>query len=162
MILGLLADNCPTNLEAYRQRTRVCVRLFAGLALVGVATWLFGFFGVPELLPEGERRAYFYGFYLGLGSALALCGLVLAVRTARMLKDEAALRKAFTRDTDERNRAIRRRATRAAGLCLFGALYAGVLVAGLFAPVLFGFCLTGVLLFALLCGAFRLYYTHKL
>ena len=162
MMLKLLFAGCPATMDAYRARTRRCVGLFAALAVLGAATWLYGFFGVPELLPEGARRSYFYGFYTGMGTALAGCGLVLAVRTARLLKDEAALRKAFTRDTDERNRAIRRRAIQAAGVCLFAVLYAGVLVAGLFAPVLFGFCLAGVLGFALLYGLFYAYYNHKL
>ena len=83
MMLKLLFAGCPATMDAYRARTRRCVGLFAALAVLGAATWLFGFFGVPELLPEGARRSYFSGFYTGMGTALAGCGLVLAVPTAQ-------------------------------------------------------------------------------
>ena len=41
MMLKLLFAGCPATMDAYRARTRRCVGLFAALAALGAATWLF-------------------------------------------------------------------------------------------------------------------------
>ena len=162
MLFRSLFTGVPADLNAYRARLQAAMRLYAALATLGAFTLLFGILGVPALLPEGGNVGYFSGFYCGLGTGLALGFLVLILRTRRLLRNEAALRRDFTKYTDERNRAIRHRALLAAGVTLFFLLYIAMLVGSLFAPALFGFSLAGVLAFTLLFGVFQLYYSRKL
>ena len=162
MLFRSLFTGVPADLNAYRARLQAAMRLYAALATLGAFTLLFGALGVPALLPEGGNVEYFSGFYCGMGTGLALGFLVLILRTRRLLRNEAALRRDFTKYTDERNRAIRHRALLAAGVTLFFLLYIAILVGSLFAPALFGFSLAGVLAFALLFGVFQLYYSRKL
>lgn len=162
MLFRSLFTGVPADLNAYRARLQAAMRLYAALATLGAFTLLFGILGVPALLPEGGNVEYFSGFYCGMGTGLALGFLVLILRTSRLLRNEAALRRDFTKYTDERNRAIRHRALLAAGVTLFFLLYIAMLVGSLFAPALFGFSLAGVLAFALLFGVFQLYYSRKL
>ena len=162
MLFRSLFTGVPADLNAYRARLQAAMRLYAALATLGAFTLLFGVLGVPALLPEGGNVEYFSGFYCGMGTGLALGFLVLILRTRRLLRNEAALRRDFTKYTDERNRAIRHRALLAAGVTLFFFLYLAMLVGSLFAPALFGFSLAGVLAFALLFGVFQLYYSRKL
>ena len=162
MLFRSLFTGVPADLNAYRARLQAAMRLYAALATLGAFTLLFGALGVPALLPEGGNVEYFSGFYCGMGTGLALGFLVLILRTRRLLRDEAALRRDFTKYTDERNRAIRHRALLAAGVTLFFLLYIAMLVGSLFAPALFGFSLAGVLAFALLFGVFQVYYSRKL
>lgn len=162
MLFRSLFTGVPADLNAYRARLQAAMRLYAALATLGAFTLLFGALGVPALLPEGGNVEYFSGFYCGMGTGLALGFLVLILRTRRLLRNEAALRRDFTKYTDERNRAIRHRALLAAGVTLFFLLYIAMLVGSLFAPALFGFSLAGVLAFALLFGMFQLYYSRKL
>ena len=77
-------------------------------------------------------------------------------------RDDTALRREFTRATDERNRCIRQKAAQSAAAVLFILLYIVLLAAGLFAPVLFLFCLAGILAFAALYLIFYLYYNRVL
>lgn len=162
MLFHSLFTGVPADLNAYRARLQAAMRLYAALATLGAFTLLFGALGVPALLPEGGNVEYFSGFYCGMGTGLALGFLVLILRTRRLLRNEAALRRDFTKYTDERNRAIRHRALLAAGVTLFFLLYIAMLVGSLFAPALFGFSLAGVLAFALLFGVFQVYYSRKL
>ena len=162
MLFRSLFTGVPADLNAYRARLQAAMRLYAALATLGAFTLLFGILGVPALLPEGGNVEYFSGFYCGMGTGLALGFLVLILRTRRLLRNEAALRRDFTKYTDERNRAIRHRALLAAWVTLFFLLYIAMLVGSLFAPALFGFSLAGVLAFALLFGVFQLYYSRKL
>ena len=162
MLFRSLFTGVPADLNAYRARLQAAMRLYAALATLGAFTLLFGALGVPALLPEGGNVEYFSGFYCGMGTGLALGFLVLILRTRRLLRNEAALRRDFTKYTDERNRAIRHRALLAAGVTLFFLLYIAMLVVSLFAPALFSFSLAGVLAFALLFGVFQLYYSRKL
>ena len=152
MLFRSLFTGVPADLNAYRARLQAAMRLYAALATLGAFTLLFGALGVPALLPEGGNVEYFSGFYCGMGTGLALGFLVLILRTRRLLRNEAALRRDFTKYTDERNRAIRHRFL----------LYIAMLVGSLFAPALFGFSLAGVLAFTLLFGVFQLYYSRKL
>ena len=162
MLFRSLFTGVPADLNAYRARLQAAMRLYAALATLGAFTLLFGALGVPALLPEGDNVEYFSGFYCGMGTGLALGFLVLILRTRRLLRNEAALRRDFTKYTDERNRAIRHRALLAAGVTLFFLLYIAMLVGSLFAPALFGFSLAGVLAITLLFGVFQLYYSRKL
>ena len=139
MLFRSLFTGVPADLNAYRARLQAAMRLYAALTALGAFTLLFGALGVPALLPEGGNVEYFSGFYCGMGTGLALGFLVLILRTRRLLRNEAALRRDFTKYTDERNRAIRHRALLAAGVTLFFLLYIAMLVGSLFAPALFGF-----------------------
>ena len=131
------------------------------LAALGVLTIVFGLFAVPRILPEGRRLYFFSGFYCGGGTGLTASVAWNIRRLRRTLRDETALRRAFTEQTDERNAMITNRAARAAGLALCVLLYVGVFFVGLFVPALFLFCLAGALAYSLLFFLFRLYYSRK-
>lgn len=162
MIIRQLFDGHPASQEAYRARLRTLRPFCAVPSVLGTATILFALLGVPRLLREQTQLSFFSGFYTGTGCFLLVLGLVLYLRTGRLLKDEAALRRRFTECTDERNCRINEKAALAAAGALFLVLYVLLLGAGLFAPVLFAFCLAGILLFAVLYLVFRFYYSRVL
>lgn len=158
MLLRLFLNGSAAGLAAYRrllQRYRkfACLLMALGLLTVALALW-----GVPRLLAGSPRQDFFSGFYSGVGCGMTLAAAVWYVRLRRLLADETALKRAFTRDNDERNRQIAARALLSAGVALVCLLYVGLLVAGLFYPVLFWFCLAAATLYAFLTFAFRLYY----
>ena len=93
MLFRSLFTGVPADLNAYRARLQAAMRLYAALATLGAFTLLFGILGVPALLPEGGNVEYFSGFYCGMGTGLALGFLVLILRTRRLLRNEAALRR---------------------------------------------------------------------
>lgn len=141
LIQHILEANLSTP-EAYRARLRALRPLLVVLKILGAATVLFALLGVPRLLPEGRNASFFSGFYSGTGFFLMVFSAVLFIRIGRILRDDTALRREFTRATDE--------------------LYIVLLAAGLFAPVLFLFCLAGILAFAALYLIFYLYYNRVL
>lgn len=161
MLLSCLLSGHAADLTAFRSHMKSLQSLFCALAVLGALTCLFGLFGVPRLLPESHRQAFFCGFYCGGGLGLVAASAKFLWRIRRTLRDETALRRAFTEHTDERNTMITHRALRTAGLALCVLLYAGVFVVGLFAPVLFLFCLVGAIAYGLLFCFLRLYYSRK-
>lgn len=161
MIFSCLFPAKAADPAAFRARLKNLQNLFRALAVLGVLTFLFGLFGVPQILPESRRMYFFSGFYCGGGIGLAVAAVRYILRIRRSLRDETALRRAFTEHTDERIAMITNRAARAAGLALCFLLYAGVFVIGLFAPVLFLFCLVGALAYGALFFLFRVYYSRK-
>lgn len=161
LIQHILEANLSTP-EAYRARLRALRPLLVVLKILGAATVLFALLGVPRLLPEGRNASFFSGFYSGTGFFLMVFSAVLFIRIGRILRDDTALRREFTRATDERNRCIRQKAAQSAAVVLFLLLYIVLLAAGLFAPVLFLFCLAGILAFAALYLIFYLYYNRVL
>lgn len=161
MLLSCLLSGHAADLTAFRAHMKSLQSLFCALAVLGALTCLFGLFGVPRLLPESHRQDFFCGFYCGGGLGLVAASAKFLWRIRRTLRDETALRRAFTEQTDERNAMITNRAARAAGLALCVLLYVGVFFVGLFVPALFLFCLAGALAYSLLFFLFRLYYSRK-
>lgn len=161
MLLSCLLSGHAADLTAFRAHMKSLQNLFCALAVLGALTCLFGLFGVPRLLPESHRQDFFCGFYCGGGLGLVAASAKFLWRIHRTLRDETALRRAFTEQTDERNAMITNRAARAAGLALCVLLYVGVFFVGLFVPALFLFCLAGALAYSLLFFLFRLYYSRK-
>ena len=162
MLMLQILDGSPATKEAYRARLQALRPLLVVLKILGAATVLFALLGVPRLLPEGRSASFFTGFYTGTGCFLMVFSAVLFIRTGRLLRDDAALRRRFTQCTDERNRCIHQKAMQSAAMVVFVLLYILLLAAGLFAPVLFLFCLAGLLVFGALYLLFRLYYSRAL
>ena len=161
MLLSCLLSAGAADLAEFRAKQKGLLNLLYVLAALGVLTIVFGLFAVPRILPEGRRLYFFSGFYCGGGAGLTASVAWNIRRLRRTLRDETALRRAFTEHTDERNTMITHRALRTAGLALCVLLYAGVFVVGLFAPVLFLFCLVGAIAYGLLFCFLRLYYSRK-
>jgi len=161
MLFSCLLSAGAADLAEFRAKQKGLLNLLYVLAALGVLTIVFGLFAVPRILPEGRRLYFFSGFYCGGGAGLTASVAWNIRRLRRTLRDETALRRAFTEHTDERNTMITHRALRTAGLALCVLLYAGVFVVGLFAPVLFLFCLVGAIAYGLLFCFLRLYYSRK-
>lgn len=161
MLFSRLLSAGAADLAEFRAKQKSLLNLLYVLAALGVLTIVFGLFAVPRILPEGRRLYFFSGFYCGGGAGLTASAAWNIRRLRRTLRDETALRRAFTEQTDERNAMITNRAARAAGLALCVLLYVGVFFVGLFVPALFLFCLAGALAYSLLFFLFRLYYSRK-
>lgn len=163
MILKFFLNETPASLAEYRALQAKQTLAARILAVVGLATLVLGYFGTPLLLPQGGSRADFLqGFYSGAGCGIVVAAAVWRCRLKKLLGDEAALKRAFVRDTDERSQAVNRRAMVMAGLVLVICLYAAVLVAGLVYPPLFWFCVAGNALYFVLFLAFHAYYNRRM
>lgn len=162
MLMKLFWNGRTGSLEGYRALLRRYRQFACGLALLGLATVAFSFWAVPRLPVDAERLDFFGGFYAGVGSGVTAAAVIWLARLRRLLGDEAALKRAYTKDNDERNREIDTRALLSAGVALVCVLYAVLLVAGMFYPVLFWFCLAAALLYSVLTLAFRAYYSHTM
>lgn len=154
---------CKTaNLEEYRKVVQSRRRWLQLLCVLGVFTILFSLVAAPRLVPEGDHGDFIQGFYLGVGSAMAVCGLYLDLRLAARLKDEAQLKAARIKAGDERLQAIAQKAQVAAGLATVAVLYVAMLIGGLFSFQLLVFCVAVVLVFFACFMAFYKYYENRL
>ena len=116
MLFSCLLSAGAADLAEFRAKQKGLLNLLYVLAALGVLTIVFGLFAVPRILPEGRRLYFFSGFYCGGGAGLTASAAWNIRRLRRTLRDETALRRAFTEQTDERNAMITNRAARAAGL----------------------------------------------
>ena len=119
MLFSCLLSAGAADLAEFRAKQKGLLNLLYVLAALGVLTIVFGLFAVPRILPEGRRLYFFSGFYCGGGAGLTASVAWNIRRLRRTLRDETALRRAFTEQTDERNAMITNRAARAAGLALW-------------------------------------------
>lgn len=148
--------------EEFRRLLRSFQRWTAVLAVLGMLTVAFALLGVPLLVTGTERADFFSGFYTGVGCAVTVVSLAGYLRVRRLLQDDAAFQREFTRQTDERNVEIAGRALQTAGVVLAIILYAVLLVCGLFAPELFFFCFAAGVGYSLLVLFFRWYYERRM
>ncbi len=162
MLMKLFWNGRTGSLESYRSLMRRFQRYACGLMLIGLATIAFALLAAPQLLAGADRPDFFSGFYAGVGAGVTAAALAWQIRLRRLLGDEAALKRAFTKDNDERNREIDSRALLSAGAVLVCLLYAALLAAGMFYPVLFWFCLAAVALYSVLTLLFRAYYRRTM
>lgn len=162
MLMKALACCKTANLEEYRKVVQNRRRWMQRMCALGVFTILFSLLAAPQIAPQGNHGDFIQGFYLGVGSAMALCGLYLDLRLAARLKDEAQLKAARIKAGDERLQAIAQKAQVAAGLATVVVLYAVMLIGGLFSFQLLVFCVAVVLVFLGCFMAFYKYYEHKL
>lgn len=162
MLIKLFWNGRTGSLESYRGLLQKYRKAACALAVLGLATFAFALLAVPRLPVSADRLDFFGGFYAGVGAGITAAAAVWLIRLRRLLQDEAALKRAYTKDNDERNREISIRALLSAGVALVCVLYAVLLVAGLFYPVLFCFCLAAVVLYAAMALLFQAYYNRKM
>ena len=106
MLFSCLLSAGAADLAEFRAKQKGLLNLLYVLAALGVLTIVFGLFAVPRILPEGRRLYFFSGFYCGGGAGLTASVAWNIRRLRRTLRDETALRRAFTEQTDERNAMI--------------------------------------------------------
>lgn len=107
----------------YQQTLRRRLGIFIGLTVLGLLLIALSFTAMlTAALPSFAR-----GFYMGAGSGLTLSGIVLSVKTRRLMKNPAAAQKAQISEQDEREQAIVTKAM----TTVFWAIYL-VLVPGIF------------------------------
>lgn len=161
MKLFVGGGNCE-NLAAYRKHQENVQKFSYVLLALACVTFLLANLAVPRLLAPGQQLDFLQGFYTGVGFGLIGVSIVVAFNTRRLLRDEARLKAAFVKATDERNRAISAAALQATALTMLILLYLALFVLGLFYPVLFWFCFACVMAAVVILLCFVAYYHHKM
>ncbi len=162
MLMKMLCASRAKTLEEYRRAVRLRIGCFWAVAMLGAAT-----LGVTLLLMGGQiaepaDTAYLQGVWCGIGSGLIMAGAVLALRTRRLLKNEAALREAMRKEQDERNLAIQQRAAgAAAGLGLL-LLYLALLASSFINLTVFRTLCCCALAFMLLFLGAKAFYSRRM
>lgn len=115
---------------------------------------------IPVQLPDSDLSDFVTSFQVGLLSGLLAVAVVYMVRLHRAMKDDAALRKLYYSEHDERNCYIQQKV----GQTMLGlapaALLVAAVIAGYFSAVVF-FSLVGAALFQSLVGLGLKFYYHS-
>lgn len=162
MLMKVLFANRAESLEDYRKTLKVSVRVFLGLAALGLVTLAVTLLVMNGQVAEEHDTAYLQGVWCGIGSGLIAAGVILVLRTRRLLGDEAALRKAMLEAKDERNLAINQKAVAAAAGIGLVILYLVMLVVSFFDRTLFQVLAACALGFILLFFAARAFYQRRM
>lgn len=163
MIMKSLFHTHAKTLEEYRRTLRLREGCFWGLAVLGALT-----LGATLLLMRGSiadaaDAAYLQGVWCGIGTGLTVAGILLAVRTRRMLsRDEAALRSALLEEQDERNLAIIQRSLGTAAGVGFILLYLALLTFSFIDLTVFRTLCCCAVLFAALFLAAKSFYSRRM
>lgn len=133
-MVGIFCATKAGTDEEYRRHVRNRMIFYVGFTLLGIATAIVAF--TAELLWEVEISSRMLGFYAGVGTGLALGGIVMAAKSLLLLKNEKKLHSARVEEADERNAQISTMASKVALVVLLVGLYITLLIAGLWEPYL--------------------------
>lgn len=133
-MLGIFCATKVMSNEDYRKYVRRRCLIYAGMAVIGVITAAVTM--AAEFLWTVEISDTMLGMYTGVGVGLTAAGIILAVKSAVLLKNDQRLRQARIADSDERNIQIAAMATKAALAVLLVGIYFVILIGGLWYPVL--------------------------
>ena len=162
MLIKVLFANRAESLEDYRKTVAISVRVFLAMAALGLVTLAVTLLVMNGQVAEEHDTAYLQGVWCGIGSGLIAAGAIMALRTRKLLKDEAALRKAMLEAKDERNLAINQKAVAtAAGIGLV-LLYLVMLVVSFFDRTTFQVLAACAMGFILLFFAARAFYQRRM
>lgn len=157
---GLLCGtNAQTN-EEYRQVIKRRMKFMAGLIVIGILTA--GIAIYTEFFTEAVLESYILGVYSGVGTGLALSGLLLLIKHILLLNNEEKLKESRLNCTDERLREIGDKAFRAAAYVMIAVLYVTVLIGGIFYPELVRFLILVMAAFMLAYAVSYSYYNRKM
>lgn len=162
MLIKVLFPNRAASLEEYRKTVAVSVRVFCGMAVLGLVTLAVTLLLMNGQVAEEHDTAYMQGVWCGIGSGLIAAGAIMALRTRRLLKDEAALRKAMLEAKDERNIAINQKAVAAAAGIGLVLLYLVMLIVSFFDRTTFQVLSACAMGFILLFFAARAFYQRRM
>lgn len=162
MMMKMLLCSHAKTLEEYRRAVQRRVGCFWGTALLGVVT-----LGVTLLLMGGQiaepaDAAYLQGVWCGIGAGLIAAGVLLALRTRRLLRDESALRQEMLKEQDERNLAINQRAQGAAAALGLVLLYIALLAFSFINLTVFKTLCCCALVFMLLFLGAKAFYSRRM
>lgn len=129
LIKMLSCQGKATTLEEYKAAVRGRAKLWWGVAALGVLTLAATLFLMGGAIADAPDTAHLEGFWCGVGAGLILAGVILALRTRALLKDDARLRRAQLEEQDERNQAVASRALGLTAFALLVGMYAALLVA---------------------------------
>ena len=130
----LLNTTRATKNEEYRKQILAKNKYMWGLIVLGLITAVIAYY--MEFSGKMKVDDYMLGVYCGIGVGLFVCGIMMLIRNRNLLKDEAKLKEARLKMTDERNVEISSKALKAAATVLVVVLYGVLLIGGLFYPIL--------------------------
>lgn len=162
MFMKMLFANRAGTLEDYRKTVTVSVRAFLAMAVLGLVTLAVTLLVMNGQVAEEHDTAYMQGVWCGIGSGLTAAGVILALRTRKLLKDEAALRKAMLEAKDERNLAINQKAVAAAAGIGLVILYLVMLIVSFFDRTTFQVLAACAMGFIFLYFAARAFYQRRM
>lgn len=124
-----------TNHEEYKQVIKRRMIMFASLFFVGILT--IAVLQVNTLILKNPGDSHVHGFFAGAGAGLIFAGGLLWIKNKRLFTNDALLKEARIKDTDERNGEIRNAATRVSAFVLLISSYLICLIGGLILPEYF-------------------------
>lgn len=155
-IKGIFCGTTAATNEEYKKIVKGRNKYMAALIAVGIVIAAASFIAWAKgiaVLPE-----YMLGVYAGVGTGLALGGLILLVRNLMLLKDEKKLKESRLENSDERLAEISNHALKSALGVLMLAILVVSMIGGIFYPVLVKMLLFILLFFMLsYITAFRIY-----
>lgn len=120
-MICLFSSTNGTSLEAFKKSLHSRIKFFIGLGILGFFTSLISL--ISEFTTLLNVAAFISGFLLGFGFALIAFSIVFIIRTRKILKDEALLKKERLKYTDERNIMIGSKSMQVATVFLVFTLY---------------------------------------
>lgn len=162
MMMKVLFFSHAKTLEEYRQAVRRRAGWFWVAAVLGLVTLCVTLAVMGGQIAELEDTAYLQGVWCGIGSGLTAAGVILVLRTRRLLQNEAALREEMLKEQDERNIAISQKAQSAAAALGLVVLYLALLIFSFINLTVFRTLCCCALVFCLLFLAAKAFYSRKM
>lgn len=162
MLMKTLFFSHAKTLEEYRLTVRRRVGWFWAVAVLGLVTLCVTLAVMGGQIAGPADAAYLQGVWCGIGSGLAASGVIFALRTRRLLKNEAALREEMLKEQDERNLAINQKAQSAAAALGLVVLYLVLLVFSFINLTVFRTLWCCALVFCLLFLAAKAFYSRRM
>lgn len=125
-IKGLLYQCNAKNNEEYKAELKKRKRPMVILLLLGLLT--LGTLIALILIKPETLESYTAGFFCGIGTGLILGGLLGILKIRKTINDEAALKKARLKETDEREQAITSKAIHATLKIMLLSIYLMILL----------------------------------
>ena len=122
-----------SNSIDFERRCRTRIGVGAGFVVLGglaVLVVVMNHWQLPVMYLEEGNGDFLPQFYVSLGCAMMVTGVINIVKNSRYLKNDGLRKKRALEETDERNRLMGLRAWAYSGYSMFLLLYLGILVSG--------------------------------
>lgn len=124
-----------TSDRDYEKVLKKRMYIFYAYIILGIITDILAFkFSTGD---TAYLSSFLSGVYSGTGTGLLVCGVIMLIRTKKILKDEVKLKEKRLQEQDERNRTIMQKSMYTAALILIFLVYLALLISGIFNLVVF-------------------------